>query len=101
PPPPPSSTLAPYTTLFRSEYRRLAMDQYPKEEIGEGKVQTDAEKKQISLANRVRDGYRAFLRAMVDSGEAVSRAAKAFQDESLRSEEHTSELQSRFDIVCR
>ena len=66
-----------------SEYRRLAMDQYPKEEIGEGKVQTDAEKKQISLAKRVRDGYRAFLRAMVDSGEAVSRAAKAFQDESL------------------
>lgn len=66
-----------------SEYRRLAMDQDSKEEIGEGKVQTDAEKKQISLAKRVRDGYRAFLRAMVDSGEAVSRAAKAFQDESL------------------
>ena len=66
-----------------SEYRRLAMDQYPKEEIGEGKVQTDVAKKQISLAKRVRDGYRAFLRAMVDSGEAVSRAAKAFQDESL------------------
>src|SRR5699024_12401496 len=29
------------------------------------------------------------------------RGAEAVDDEDLRSEEHTSELQSRFDLVCR
>src|SRR5699024_11770997 len=33
--------------------------------------------------------------------EAVKRGAIAYVSEKERSEEHTSELQSRFDLVCR
>src|SRR5699024_11918443 len=34
-------------------------------------------------------------------GEAVAKRAKGFNMNIIRSEEHTSELQSRFDLVCR
>src|SRR5947209_10321347 len=72
--PPPRSTLFPYTTLFRSRDRSCASD---------GR----------------RDGPRgAFKR-----GRSFSRAADTFLRGGffLRSEEHTSELQSRQYLVCR
>src|SRR5207249_7301654 len=69
-PPPPSSTLFPYTTLFRSppvhQLHRLPI------------LQIDA---------RNQHGNRT----------SIFLAAKNIE----RSEEHTSELQSRFDLVCR
>src|SRR5699024_11957227 len=34
-------------------------------------------------------------------GDAVAQINKEFKDDIARSEEHTSELQSRFDLVCR
>src|SRR5216683_5826664 len=60
---PPRSTLFPYTTLFRSSSRQLAMT-------------TCAGATSISLSRTPTRG-------------------------SPRSEEHTSELQSRSDLVCR
>src|SRR5699024_12298683 len=78
---PPTSTLFPYTTLFRSWMQALGLVYvlmflpvrgYGGADAGAvdaGSIQTDAE-------------------GMADGGEA-------------RSEEHTSELQSRFDLVCR
>src|SRR5690242_19587998 len=81
---PPRSTLFPYTTLFRSrgdvdEDRRL----------GGGRV----------IAPRQRRGIDA-LRLGVDIhvGDGRDRARRP---EHLRSEEHTSELQSHVNLVCR
>src|SRR3712207_8304939 len=70
---PPRSTLFPYTTLFRSQRTRGA--------------QEDA-------YERARHGSRV-VRAAGDLGERRS------VENSRRSEEHTSELQSRQYLVCR
>src|SRR2546428_10184117 len=73
---PPRSTLFPYTTLFRSDAR--------------GKVA-------LQLAAHV-ERYGA-------ASDASGRAARAVDIDKeatdVRSEEHTSELQSRSDLVCR
>src|SRR5438309_3978311 len=70
--PPPRSTLFPYTTLFRSPPRP-----------GEGDVHPPHVGEEPELAIRVRADERH------DDGVL------------LRSEEHTSELQSQFHLVCR
>src|SRR5438874_8757765 len=69
---PPTSTLFPYTTLFRSD--RLANDRSPA-------VQSEALRRLMALPGGI-------------GIPAVTEAAR-------RSEEHTSELQSRRDLVCR
>src|SRR3712207_8992731 len=73
---PPRSTLFPYTTLFRSDDQPLEVQLE-----GDPQVQVDAE------------------RIVVGDERARGRAAlDGLQD---RSEEHTSELQSRQYLVCR
>src|SRR5690349_22742519 len=79
--PPPRSTLFPYTTLFRS-YFRFGADM-PTPFILGVLVLT------ILLAGLV----------VVRPGLTVARGGKVLA--FLRSEEHTSELQSRRDLVCR
>src|SRR5689334_25407103 len=69
---PPRSTLFPYTTLFRS--------------LGLGGGSS-------SLALYERGA------AAADAG--VSAEGSGFRGVSFRSEEHTSELQSQFHLVCR
>src|SRR2546422_7403168 len=79
---PPRSTLFPYTTLFRSPEIDRRVAGTPLEAI----VSNDAPQQ--------RAGVMAVL----------ERAASAFAllpAQSKRSEEHTSELQSRLHIVCR
>src|SRR5690349_24299955 len=71
---PPRSTLFPYTTLFRS--------------VGRSRSRARAERAHAAGAHRGRP-FRLPRRRR------GSRAARA------RSEEHTSELQSRRDLVCR
>src|SRR5438034_2069577 len=73
---PPRSTLFPYTTLFRS-VRLLARPGGPRRAVWTG----DA----ASIFNRVRARGRETVRC----------------DRATRSEEHTSELQSHSDLVCR
>src|SRR5690349_22773663 len=73
---PPRSTLFPYTTLFRS---RAAGASAPPRAHGQARYAGAARPK-----------------AGAGSARPPSRAAPAF-----RSEEHTSELQSRRDLVCR
>src|SRR2546429_7373671 len=83
---PPRSTLFPYTTLFRS-------------------VRVGAQVGHDQVGQVDRDGQLAR-----DAGEAAARAVQgvprpgeggAALGQRLRSEEHTSELQSRLHLVCR
>src|SRR3712207_8087686 len=83
---PPRSTLFPYTTLFRSNLRRRGR-------TGErGRPQGD-------------DGLRGRREARRGGGEARGEALSDAQldggRQAGRSEEHTSELQSRQYLVCR
>src|SRR5438874_2767045 len=76
--PPPSSTLFPYTTLFRSRGRHLA---------GQALVCGEA-------ADEPEDRGNVAPRGAADGEPGRPLVAG-------RSEEHTSELQSRRDLVCR
>src|SRR3712207_6876728 len=78
---PPRSTLFPYTTLFRSGSR------------GEGR--RDPETGGRPLADILREaGVESPTRGRRRRGEEL-------EDTGVRSEEHTSELQSRQYLVCR
>src|SRR3712207_7351239 len=79
---PPRSTLFPYTTLFRSRPRGC----------GEG---LRAARRRPGRAVRRRDGDE----ARSEGGRPAPRAARELTHQ--RSEEHTSELQSRQYLVCR
>src|SRR5438067_10532524 len=74
---PPRSTLFPFTTLFRSVARDFR-------DAGEGV-------EHYETVRRRRDG------SLLE----VGLTASPIRDRAGRSEEHTSELQSRFDLVCR
>src|SRR5688572_32304986 len=89
----PTATLFPYTTLFRSGYKLVGNARYP---------------------NAIEDYRRqfAFLRSLKPRLFLAShgnffdlerkRKTKSFADpEGYRSEEHTSELQSQSNLVCR
>src|SRR5260221_10862812 len=81
---PPRSTLFPYTTLFRSplEFARQSLL------LGAFLLLLNGE-----------SGAFLFEPSGVVAGPRVAAAAVQFEDP--RSEEHTSELQSHSDIVCR
>src|SRR2546428_6809405 len=76
---PPRSTLFPYTTLFRSDLFHFFLV--------------------FAIILSVVAGVISILAGLaLTSGGASARQGQAGQD---RSEEHTSELQSRSDLVCR
>src|SRR2546426_2596698 len=79
---PPRSTLFPYTTLFRSQ--RAAR-----------KVQDRFERQDDAFHRRVLEAYR---RA---AGPGVVHVDATQSKKAVRSEEHTSELQSPCNLVCR
>src|SRR5260370_28700132 len=72
---PPRSTLFPYTTLFRSE--------------------------QAALAHVVSDRSRTEVFAWYTLAGSVATATGEYFGPRPRSEEHTSELQSHLNLVCR
>src|SRR5205809_5794824 len=87
-PPPPRSTLFPYTTLFRS----------------------DVHDRRYLLVNRVAEAQFGISRELIigkTTSDIFPKAAAdiiaADEEKTLlsRSEEHTSELQSRLHLVCR
>src|SRR3712207_7456057 len=84
---PPRSTLFPYTTLFRSE-RVLHV-------VQEGR----RARRQLE---RVVEGFRAVAHPQrVPQGAQAARRQSVAAGQPHRSEEHTSELQSRQYLVCR
>src|SRR3712207_8939097 len=85
---PPRSTLFPYTTLFRSERQPLQL------RLGRDAPAADAAAQGDVAA---RPAYEE--RSSAGSGSSAARASGSAA--SGRSEEHTSELQSRQYLVCR
>src|SRR2546430_9741396 len=83
---PPRSTLFPYTTLFRSRRRRDARQWFPP-----AWLRRDARLARACQARRVEEG-----RQGRGGDRHVCRGR-----EVGRSEEHTSELQSQSNLVCR
>src|SRR5438132_2554666 len=77
---PPTSTLFPYTTLFRSGEQRHLL-------AGDGRV-----RRRVHAHRRSREPRQAPL---------LRRRRGAWRGSRERSEEHTSELQSHSDLVCR
>src|SRR5205809_5732976 len=72
---PPRSTLFPYTTLFRSTF-----------EIAAKRLSADVINLNIALSSQTKG------ESLLDTVANLS---------AMRSEEHTSELQSRLHLVCR
>src|SRR5689334_24452482 len=88
---PPRSTLFPYTTLFRS--RHFA-----------------EETARAAMLRSFRRHYRKMLplllthitfQAQSTAGKEVVAMLALLKQHAMRSEEHTSELQSQFHLVCR
>src|SRR2546427_8226600 len=84
---PPRSTLFPYTTLFRSHVRRAD----PRSQRLQRPELRDRERRHLALRLRVLREHAA-LGALHPEAPCVRR---------VRSEEHTSELQSQSNLVCR
>src|SRR3989449_7304909 len=96
---PPRSTLFPYTTLFRSLVRAegggvdievTPLDLAPAEKAAAPSVAIARERQELGLRKAIR------RRRGRDGGDARGRHSPL-----PRSEEHTSELQSRLHLVCR
>src|SRR5438034_6197655 len=80
---PPISTLFPYTTLFRSD-----------------EVHAGVATARDDRLHRAHVGVQVELLAQRDVHRAIA-PAHGRRERALRSEEHTSELQSHSDLVCR
>src|SRR3712207_8594001 len=84
---PPRSTLFPYTTLFRSAVT---------ESVSELSYQGKLRSHEARTAQRMLDGVLPGLHPV-----PVEHAGNSTESPEERSEEHTSELQSRQYLVCR
>src|SRR5690242_20852871 len=82
--PPPRSTLFPYTTLFRSEITRLA--------------RSNADVARLAEFARITGTLLIDPDGVYDPADVNDRVILGFKG---RSEEHTSELQSHVNLVCR
>src|SRR5690606_41567154 len=99
-PPPPRSTVFPYTTLCRAEalrHVRVVVVGGPTHAFGMSRPSTRAEA--VQRASGAVSDRETGLREWVESvpRQSEPRLAATFD----RSEEHTSELQSRENLVCR
>src|SRR2546422_1593230 len=83
---PPRSTLFPYTTLFRSQVGDLARP-----------VRAELEHERVVLGEKLQERERE-APLVVEAPRGLEDVPAHAED---RSEEHTSELQSRLHLVCR
>src|SRR5256885_12474689 len=93
---PPRSTLFPYTTLFRSILAGNALSFLAKEKRDVFEVFI-----QFGAMLAVIWEYRARLASVVVSAHADQGSRRFLVNLAIRSEEHTSELQSPCNLVCR
>src|SRR3712207_6872247 len=92
---PPRSTLFPYTTLFRSLVERAQWRGAYVEALNYAQ-------RLVALEPLLEAHQRTCMRLLALRGETAAALAQYRQVQTmLRSEEHTSELQSRQYLVCR
>src|SRR5699024_12730093 len=94
---PQPSTPFPYTTLFRSPPRLLMLMCLPPANHGGQTLLTDGQAVAEDLVRTEPET----LRVLSGPHTAYFGGAAGHAGSIFRSEEHTSELQSRFDLVCR
>src|SRR5947207_11836810 len=96
---PPKSTLFPYTTLFRSvhEASRCPSARF----AGESAIRPVFNKKETFCQQTVNQRLRFVRRSWRGFDGNVEAVTRQRALEQRRSEEHTSELQSHSDLVCR
>src|SRR5690554_7229991 len=93
---PPRSTLFPYTTLFRSQYYPYQFEDVTRNTYSKlGKVFVDNEDVVWIITNS------GILHKQNKASEKFEQVKNIENVSLLRSEEHTSELQSRPHLVCR
>src|SRR5690606_39800296 len=93
-PPPPISTLFPYTTLFRSPFPYTAIRAFTMKSLDDYKYWTNP-----SIFVRIL--YTLLKLTMYSVFMSSSPKQRFTGNDGKRSEEHTSELQSRENLVCR
>src|SRR5207249_5483709 len=91
-PPPPPPTLFPYTTLFRSQ--DPVVEEHQRERDDQGR-------RGRQCLHALLDDEHPHLAHPGEAPLDVARPPRVEVAHRQRSEEHTSELQSRFDLVCR
>src|SRR3712207_9529966 len=97
---PPRSTLFPYTTLFRSKEDKPKKTSNSKDEKSEPMAThlsitvnfTGSYKNVLKFIDEIKGFYKRIV---------ISNISFAVDEKGIRSEEHTSELQSRQYLVCR
>src|SRR5690606_41140665 len=99
--PPPRSTIFPYTTLFRSAFMRMMI----KDILTKNGYEVVAEASDGAQAVEKYKEHNPDLVTMDITmpemdGIAALKEIRALDPEAKRSEEHTSELQSRENLVC-
>src|SRR5689334_24359450 len=82
---PPRSTLFPYTTLFRSDVITGLQENI-------GRLDTEIQATSIKVQH---------LDELVAANKELEKDLEKKKERLPRSEEHTSELQSQFHLVCR
>src|SRR5256884_2900815 len=87
---PPRSTLFPYTTLFRSHRLLQRIDARARTRIVPLLERMEVRQKKVRRGRR-----------LVQVGREAHLVRDAAERQGERSEEHTSELQSRLHLVCR
>src|SRR2546426_1469153 len=92
---PPRSTLFPYTTLFRSLARgTLALRQQHGSGVPSGRDVVRQRHREVA-------GRETEARIEADVLDGAGHRLESERADALRSEEHTSELQSPCNLVCR
>src|SRR5690606_41992375 len=97
---PPRSTLFPYTTLFRSSPTKLFLNVFPSNLI---------KREFLNFLDELKSCIPKQLQVVLEINEAemifdfnlLKKRIQALKERGFRSEEHTSELQSRENLVCR
>src|SRR5438132_10054837 len=89
---PPNSTLFPYTTLFRSETKWVNFPSAPR---------APSVDRLVSGIDLAPPGAKAVRTYLVRGAAALGAWLRPDGARAVRSEEHTSELQSHSDLVCR
>src|SRR5699024_12437762 len=97
--PVPNSTLFPYTTLFRSKLAPGAHERAHSQEYPWDVAKMMAEQGLLGIT--IPEDSGGVGGTLMDAVVAIQAVAAACPRSADRSEEHTSELQSRFDLVCR